>query len=88
MLRPGESICEHKGHPSTFYILVLKGIGIFAGRDGKEEHFGANSILVFDPHASPCVRAGDEELMFVEFLRGATGIEADRVGGVLSRQHA
>lgn len=49
MLRPGESIREHKGHPSTFNILVLKGSGAFAGNNGKEEHFGANNLIIFDP---------------------------------------
>jgi quercetin dioxygenase-like cupin family protein len=88
MLRPGESIREHQGHPSTFHILILKGSGTFGGRDGKEEHFGPNSLLIFDPHESHYVRADDEDLVFVGFLGGATGIEADRVGGVLSRQHA
>lgn len=71
-LRPGQSIREHNVPGSPFYIVVLKGQGMFAGSDGKEQRFGPNSLLVFDPGENHLIRALDEELVFVGFLHGAS----------------
>lgn len=71
-LQPGQSIREHNTPDSPFYIVVLKGQGMFAGRDGQEQQCGPNSLLVFDPGENHITRALDEELVFVGFLHGAS----------------
>jgi len=50
---------------------VLKGKGIFAGKDGKEQSLGPNSLLIFDPGERHYIRAGKVALVFVGFLHGA-----------------
>ncbi len=87
-LKPGQSFREHQTPESPSYIVVLKGQGIFAGADGKEERIGPNALLIFDPGEKHIIRAIDQELVFVGFLRGAPGNISDRVGGELGRRHA
>lgn len=71
-LLPGQSIKQHNAPDSPFYIVVLKGQGIFAGGDGQEQQCGPNSLLVFDVAENHTVRALDEELVFVGFLHGVS----------------
>lgn len=85
-LKPGQSIKEHNTPDSPFYVVVLKGQGMFAGADGKEEHFGPNAMLIFDPAENHVIRALDEELVFVGFLHGAPGNDSDKVGGEIGRR--
>ncbi|MCL5951165.1 MAG: cupin domain-containing protein [Chloroflexi bacterium] len=85
-LKPGESIREHQGHDSPFYVVVLRGTGVFAGGDGKEQKLGPDSLVIFGPHESHHVRAGKEELVFVGFLHGAEGNVTGMVGGKLGRE--
>ncbi len=84
-LKPGESVREHQGHDSPFYVVVLKGTGIFAGGDGEERKFGPDSLVIFGAHESHHVRAEGEELVFVGFLHGAEGNVSGTVGGKLGR---
>ena len=85
MLKRGESIKEHNTHASPFYVVVLKGTGVFAGQDGKEQTFGPNSLLIFDPGESHHIRADKEDLVFVGFLHGEPSDVAHAPGGVLSK---
>lgn len=71
-LQPGQSIRGHNHPDSPFYIVVLKGQGIFASGDGTEQQSGPNSLLVFDVGENHVIRALDEELVFVGFLHGAS----------------
>ncbi len=73
-LRPGQSIREHNAPSSPFFVVVLKGKGMFAGGDGKEQSCGPNSLLVFDPGENHAIRAVDE-LVFVGILHGAPGAQ-------------
>ncbi len=84
-LKPGQSIREHDAPHSPFYIVVLKGQGVFAGDDGKEQQFGPNALLIFEPGECHSVRALDEELVFVGFLHGVSGARPGRAGGELGR---
>ena len=84
-LKPGQSISEHDAPHSPFYVVVLKGRGAFAGDDGKEQQFGPNALLIFDPGECHTVRALDEELVFVGFLHGVPGTRPGYVGGELGR---
>jgi len=70
-LRPGQRVQEHNAPQSPVFIVVLKGQGLFSGGDGEESQFGPNSLLIFDPGEDHSIRAMDEELVFVAFLRGA-----------------
>jgi quercetin dioxygenase-like cupin family protein len=74
-LRPGQSVKEHMAPHSPVNIVVLAGQGLFAGADGKEMLYGANSLLVFDAGENHSIRALKEELVFVAFLHGAPGYE-------------
>lgn len=71
-LQPGQSIREHNAPDSPFYIVVLKGQGMFTGSDGQEQQCGPNSLLIFEPGENHVTRALEEELVFVGFLHGAT----------------
>ena len=68
-LKPDQAIREHNAPSSPFYVVVLKGKGIFAGGDGVEQTCGPNSMLVFNPGENHTIRAL-EELVFVGFLHG------------------
>lgn len=85
MLKPGQQIREHAAPGSPFFVVVLKGRGMFAGSDGREQECPAGSLLVFAPGESHTVRALDEELIFVGFLQGVDAMRAERTGGELGR---
>ena len=85
-LKPGQSIKEHNAPNSSFYAVVLKGHGMFAGGDGKEQVLGPNALLIFDPKENHAIRALDEELVFVGFLHGAPSNISEKVGGKLGRK--
>ena len=57
---------------------------MFAGADGVEREFGPNDILIFDKGETHAVRALDEELVFVGFLRGVEGTRPGKIGGLLA----
>jgi quercetin dioxygenase-like cupin family protein len=85
-LKPGQTIKEHNAPNSPFYVVVLQGRGMFAGGDGTEQVLGPSTLLVFDPQENHTIRALDEDLIFVGFLRGAPGNVSERLGGLLGRQ--
>jgi len=87
-LRPGQSIQPHEAPDSPFYVIVLKGHGMFAGRDGTEQEFGPNSLLIFDTGEKHSIRALNEDLVFVGFLHGVPGTRHGRVGGMMAEQEA
>ncbi len=82
-LEPGQSIKEHNAPDSPFYAVVLQGKGVFAGGDGREQEFGPNSLLIFQPGENHTIRALGEKLVFVGFLHGAPSNVTDKVGGVV-----
>lgn len=84
-LEPQQSIQDHQVPQSPFYVVVLQGHGWFSGSDGKEERFGPNTLLVFDPGERHHIRAENERLVFVGFLRGAPGNLSTKVGGEIGR---
>lgn len=69
-LKPGQDIREHNAPSSPFYVVVLKGEGLFSGGDGEEQKVGPQSLLIFEPGEDHAIRALDEELVFVGFLHG------------------
>ncbi len=69
-LKPGQSIREHNVPSSPFFVVVLKGKGVFTGGDGVERTCGPDTLLVFDAAEQHAIRA-IEELVFVGFLHGA-----------------
>ncbi len=80
-LQPHQHIVAHSVPHSPFYVVVLKGQGVFTDGNGKEEQIGPNSLMVFDPGEKHSVRALDEYLVFVGFLLGVPGTREERVGG-------
>ncbi|MEO8607592.1 MAG: cupin domain-containing protein [Chloroflexota bacterium] len=84
MLKPGQSITEHSVPHSPFYVVVLKGHGMFAVHGEPEQAFGPDSLLIFDAGEVHSVRALDEELVFIGFLQGVTGTRTDRTGGEMA----
>jgi quercetin dioxygenase-like cupin family protein len=86
MLKPGQRIGEHKVPGLPFYVVILKGTGIFAGGDGIEQEYGPGSLLILEPGEIHSVRALDEELVFVSFLHGTEHMRAGRVGGEIGRE--
>ncbi len=83
-LRPHQSITDHSAPSSPFYVVVVKGRGVFAGADGVEHTFGPNTVLLFDKGENHAVRVLDEELVFVGFLHGVEGTRPGKVGGLLA----
>ncbi len=86
-LRPGQSVKEHQAPHSPVYIVVLKGRGMFAGADGKEQQFGANALLIFEAGELHSARADDEELVFVIFLREAPSARSTKTHKVGAKYH-
>lgn len=84
MLTPGQSIKEHSVPDSPFYLVILKGQGMFSANGGEEQLFGPNSLLIFDSGEVHTVRALDEELIFIGFLQGVAGARPDRTGGEMA----
>jgi quercetin dioxygenase-like cupin family protein len=72
-LRPGQIVREHQAPHSPVYVVVLKGQGMFAGADGKEQQLGPNALIIFDAGENHSIRALEEDLVFVTFLHGAPG---------------
>jgi quercetin dioxygenase-like cupin family protein len=70
-LRPGQSVREHRALHSPVYLVVLKGHGLYAGSDGREQSFGPNTLLIFEAGENHSVRAVDGDVVFVAFLHGA-----------------
>ncbi|MCO6451472.1 MAG: cupin domain-containing protein [Caldilineales bacterium] len=85
-LRPGQTIREHRAPHSPFYVVVLKGQGVFTGADGADQRVGPNDLLVFDQGEIHSVRALDEDFIFVGFLHGAPAATSGKTGGALNRQ--
>jgi quercetin dioxygenase-like cupin family protein len=87
-LRPGQEIIAHDAPHSPFYVVVLKGRGVFTGDDGREQSLGPNALAIFDPGEMHAVRALNEELVFVGFLHGTPLKTTDDIGGKISRRAA
>ncbi len=85
-LKPGQSLKEHNAPTSPFYVVVLKGKGMFAGGDGQEQEFGPDALLIFDLGENHTVRALDEDLVFVGFLHGVPSNISARVAGLLAHE--
>jgi quercetin dioxygenase-like cupin family protein len=68
-LKPGQSIREHNAPSSPFFVVVLKGKGVFTS-DGSEQTCGPDTLLVFDAAEQHAIHA-IEQLVFVGFLHGA-----------------
>ena len=86
MLKPGQEIKEHRVPHSPFYIVILKGRGVFTDKNEQEQEFGAYSLLTFEQDELHTVRALNEELVFVGFLHGVENMRPDRVGGEIGRE--
>lgn len=71
-LKPGQQVTEHNAPESPVYLVVLKGLGMFAGGDGQEQSFGPDTLLIFDPGENHSIRAVDEEVVFMAILHGAS----------------
>lgn len=67
-LRPGQEVVEHRAPSSPLHIVILRGQGMFAGRDAAEVPCGPGTVIVFEPGEPHRVRALDEELVFVAIL--------------------
>jgi len=85
-LQPGQSIREHNAPNSPFYVVTLKGHGVFSGGDGQGQHFGPNTLLVFDPGENHMIHAVDEELVFVGFLHGVPDTRPGKESGKMAQQ--
>ena len=69
-------------------MVVLKGTGVFAGQDGKEQTFGPNSLLIFEPGESHHIRADKEELVYVGFSDGEPSNVGHAPGGILAKENS
>ena len=70
-LKPGQTIREHDAPSTPFFVVVLKGEGVFAGGDGDTHTYGPNTLLVFDSGEKHLIRAINEELVFIGVLHGS-----------------
>jgi quercetin dioxygenase-like cupin family protein len=67
---PEQSIRAHKASHSPIHLIILKGKGVFAGKDGLERECGPGMMVVFDAGETHTVRALEEELVFVSIYNG------------------
>lgn len=79
MLKPGQSVREHRVPGSPFYVIVLKGRGMFSANGEPEQEFGPHTLLMFEPNEVHAVRALDEALIFVSFLQGVVSLQQEPV---------
>jgi quercetin dioxygenase-like cupin family protein len=70
-LRPGQVVQEHNAPRSPVFVTVLQGQGLFAGADGVGQPFGPNSLVIFDAGENHSIRALNEDLVVLVFLREA-----------------
>jgi quercetin dioxygenase-like cupin family protein len=84
--KPGQQIAEHKVPDSPFYVIILKGRGVFSGQVGQEQEYGPDSLIIFEQGELHTVRALDEELVFISFLRAVDSMRPDRSGGEIGRE--
>lgn len=70
-LKPGQSIREHNAPSTPFFVVILKGKGVFAGGDGDTHTYEPNTLLVFDAGENHLIRAINEELVFIGVLHGS-----------------
>ena len=66
-LKASQTIREHNVPSSPFFVVVLKGKGIFTGGNGIERTCGVDMLLVFNAGETHHIRAV-QELIFVGFL--------------------
>ena len=85
-LKAGQSIDDHSVPGSPFFVVVLKGQGMFTGANNQEQQLGPGSLLIFEPGEAHSVRALDEELVFVGFLHSVPGTRPGRVSGEIARE--
>lgn len=85
MLRPGQSIDEHRAPTSPFYAVILAGRGVFTGPDATEVEIEPNDLLIFDQDEPHSVRALEEDLIFLGFLREVSSAKQE-AGGVIGRE--
>ena len=84
MLKPGQVIAEHNAPSSPFYVVVIKGTGVFSDGKGQRHDVKPNDLLVFDVAENHSVAAGDVDFIFVGILQSAPGARADHVGGTMA----
>lgn len=70
-LRPGQVVQEHNAPHSPVIVTVLKGQGLFAGADGVWQQLGSNSLIIFGAGENHSIKAVNEDLIFMIFLREA-----------------
>ena len=83
MLKPGQTIVEHKTPTSPFYVVVLQGVGFFTDGEGQETQVKPNDLLVFDLGEKHSVRAGDNDFIFLGILHNAPNVRPDHVSGTM-----
>ena len=75
---PGQSIRAHEAPHSPVHLIILKGQGVFAGKDGVEQECGPGMMVVCDAGEIHTVRALDEELVYISVYLGvATTYESE-----------
>ncbi len=74
-LKPGQSIREHNAPGTPFFVVILKGKGVFSGGDGDAHTYGPNTLLVFDSGENHLIRAINEELVFIGVLHGSALVQ-------------
>ena len=75
-LRPGQAVKEHEAPHSPVYIMIVKGVGLFAGADGAEQRLGPENLIVFNSGEKHSLRADKEELVCIVILHGAPSAHA------------
>lgn len=79
MLKPGQSIIEHRAPNSPLYVVILQGRGMFASNGEPEQEFGPNTLLTFASNEAHTVRALDEGMVFLGFLQAVVTSQPDRI---------
>ncbi len=86
--KPGQTIAEHNVPSSPFYVVILKGEGIFTDGEGQEHAVRPNDLLVFDVAENHSVRAGDNEFVFLGILHNAPNVRPEHVSGTMVDREA
>lgn len=68
-IRPGQTIPKADAPSSPMFFLVMKGQGIFTDASGRQQQFGPNTLVAYEPGESFELKAGNEETVIVAFMR-------------------
>lgn len=68
-IRPGQTIPKADAPSSPMFFIVLRGQVVFADGSRREQSYGPNTLVAYEPGETFQLRAGGEETVLVAVMR-------------------